>query len=55
MMRAFIEGSSEMALMYATETFLISGAIALGLSVNSGLFQVFSNRAFEKRDKRYLP
>ncbi|GAB2489801.1 threonine/serine exporter family protein [Alkalibacterium psychrotolerans] len=55
MMRAFIEGQSDTALMFATETFLISGAIALGLSVNSGLFQVFSNRAFEKREKRYLP
>lgn len=55
MMRAFIEGNSEAALMFATETFLVSGAIALGLSVNSGLFQVFSSRAFGKRDKRYLP
>lgn len=55
MMRAFIEGQSDTALMFATETFLISGAIALGLSVNSGLFQVFSNRAFAKREKRYLP
>lgn len=55
MMRAFIEGNSEAALMFATETFLVSGAIALGLSVNSGLFQIFSSRAFGKRDKRYLP
>ena len=55
MMRSFIEGNSEAALMFATETFLVSGAIALGLSVNSGLFQVFSNRTFGKRDKRYLP
>ncbi|EXJ23989.1 Integral membrane protein [Alkalibacterium sp. AK22] len=55
MMRAFVEGNSDFAFMYATETFLISGAIAVGLSVNSGLFQVFSNRAFAKREKRYLP
>ncbi|MFO8069146.1 MAG: threonine/serine exporter family protein [Alkalibacterium sp.] len=55
MMRAFIEGNSELALMYGTETFLVSGAIALGLSINSGLFQIFSNRTFAKRDKRYLP
>lgn len=55
MMRAFIEGNSELALMYGTETFLISGAIALGLSLNSGLFQVFSSRSFGKRDTRYLP
>lgn len=55
MMRAFIEGNSEAALMFGTETFLVSGAIALGLSLNSGLFQVFSSRTFGKRDKRYLP
>jgi len=55
MMRAFIEGNYEAALMFGTETFLVSGAIALGLSLNSGLFQVFSSRAFGKRDKRYLP
>ncbi|OJF93535.1 threonine/serine exporter family protein [Alkalibacterium sp. 20] len=55
MMRAFIEGHTELALMYGTETFLVSGAIALGLSINSGLFQIFSNRTFGKRDKRYLP
>lgn len=55
MMRAFIEGNSEMALMYGTETFLISGAIALGLSVNSALFQVFSSRHLTRKGKRYLP
>ncbi|GEK91980.1 threonine/serine exporter family protein [Alkalibacterium kapii] len=55
MMRAFIEGDSEAALLFGTETFLISGAIALGLSLNSGLFQVFSSRAFGRREKRYLP
>ncbi|MDN6193939.1 MAG: threonine/serine exporter family protein [Alkalibacterium sp.] len=55
MMRSFIEGDSEAALLFATETFLVSGAIALGLSLNSGLFQVFSSRAFGRREKRYLP
>ncbi|WP_208559569.1 threonine/serine exporter family protein [Marinilactibacillus kalidii] len=55
MMRAFIEGHSDMAFMYATETFLVSGAIALGLSVNSGLLQVLSSRKLGKREKRYLP
>lgn len=55
MMRAFVEGNSEMALMFGTETFLISGAIALGLSVNSALFQVFSSRQLTRKGKRYLP
>ena len=55
MMRSFIEGNSDLAFMYATETFLVSGAIALGLSVNSGLLQALSSRTLGKRDKRYLP
>jgi uncharacterized membrane protein YjjB (DUF3815 family) len=55
MMRAFVEGNSEMALMFATETFLVSGAIALGLSVNSALFQVLSSRTLGRKGKRYVP
>lgn len=55
MMRSFIEGNTELALTYATETFLISGAIALGLSINSGLIQAFSSRKLGTKDKRYLP
>ena len=55
MMRAFIEGNSNLAFMFATETFLVSGAIALGLSVNSGLLQVLSSKTLNRRGKRYLP
>ncbi|WP_161878517.1 threonine/serine exporter family protein [Alkalibacterium sp. MB6] len=55
MMRMFIEGNTSSALTAGTETFLISGAIALGLSVNSGIVQAFSKRAFDIKDKRYLP
>lgn len=55
MMRAFVEGNPEMALMFGTETFLVSGAIALGLSVNSAIFQVLSSRKLGRKGKRYVP
>lgn len=55
MMRAFVEGNIDLGLTYATDTFLVSGAIALGLSVNSGIIQAFSKRSLGTRDKRYLP
>lgn len=55
MMRAFVQGNPEVALTFGTETFLISGAIALGLSVNSAVFQIFSSRKLGRKGKRYVP
>ena len=55
MMRAFIEGNSMQGFQYATDTFLTAGALALGLSINGALFQLFSKRDLFKRGTKYVP
>lgn len=55
MMRAFVEGNSELGFDYATTTFLTAGALALGLSINGVVFQVFSTRSLFKQSNRYVP
>ncbi len=55
MMRAFVEGNSELGFQFATNTFLTAGALALGLSINGVFFQLFSSRDLFKRGKRYVP
>lgn len=37
MMRAFVEGNTNLGFEYATDTFLTAGALALGLSINGAL------------------
>jgi|SRR5690625_3503520 len=55
MMRAFVEGQSELGFEYATETFLTAGALALGLSLNGVFFQLISSRDLFKRGTKYVP
>lgn len=55
MMRAFVEGNTELGFQFATNTFLTAGALALGLSINSAFFQLFSSRDIFKRGKKYMP
>lgn len=55
MMRAFVEGNANIGFQYATSTFLTAGALALGLSVNGALFQLFTTRDLFKRGGKYVP
>ncbi|MEY8293059.1 threonine/serine exporter family protein [Carnobacteriaceae bacterium 52-44] len=55
MMRAFVEGNTNLGFEYATDTFLTAGALALGLSINGALFQLFSSRDLFKRGTKYVP
>lgn len=55
MMRAFVEGNANLGFEYATDTFLTAGALALGLSINGALFQLFSSRDLFKRGTKYVP
>lgn len=52
MMRALVEGNGEAALLFGTQTFLVSGAIALGLSLNSALFQIIQPYFFYPRNNK---
>jgi len=54
-MRAFVEGRIPMGMDYLVEVILTAGALALGLTVNSAVFQVFSPKAIWQRGRRYLP
>lgn len=53
MMRAFVEGNTELGFQFAVNTFLTAGALALGLSINSAVFQLFSSRDIFNRRKNY--
>src|SRR5699024_8576805 len=55
MMRAFVEGNTTLGVEYGTSTFLTAGALALGLSINGALFQLFSSRDLFKRGTKYVP
>lgn len=55
MMRAFVEGNSTLGFEYATSTFLTAGALALGLSINGVVFQLFTSRSLFKRGSKYVP
>ncbi len=55
MMRAFVEGESLLGFQFATQTFLTAGALALGLSINGALFQLFSKKDLFKRGTKYVP
>lgn len=55
MMRAFVEGDTLLGFEYATTTFLIAGALALGLSINGAFFQVISSRNIFKKGSKYVP
>lgn len=54
-MRSFVEGEILLGMNYLIETILTAGALALGLTVNSAVFQVFSPKAIWRRGRRYLP
>ena len=55
MMLAFVEGNTTLGVEYGTSTFLTAGALALGLSINGALFQLFSSRDLFKRGTKYVP
>lgn len=55
MMRAFVEGNTELGFQFATTTFLTAGALALGVSINGALFQLFSSRNIFNRGDQYVP
>ena len=55
MMRAFVEGNTELGFQFATTTFLTAGALALGLSINGAFFQLFSSRSLFNRGDQYVP
>lgn len=55
MMRAFVEGNMNLGLEYGIETFLTAGALALGLSINGVVFQLFTSRSIFKRGSHYVP
>ena len=44
MMRSFVEGQTNLGVQFAINTFLTAGALALGLLINSALFQILSSR-----------
>lgn len=54
MMRAFVEGNTELGFQFAINTFLTAGALALGLSINSAFFQLISSRDIFKRGEKYI-
>lgn len=53
MMRAFIEGNADLGISFGTETLLAGGALALGLALNSAIFQLFTNRNILGRNSRF--
>jgi uncharacterized membrane protein YjjB (DUF3815 family) len=55
MMRAFIEGNSDLGFQYGVTTFLTAGALALGLSVNGVLFQIITSRSLNRPGRKYVP
>jgi len=55
MMRSLVTGETLLAIDYLVETLLTGGAIALGLTVNSAIFQALSPRNIWQKGKRYLP
>lgn len=54
MMRAFIEEQFTDAIAYAAETFFISGAIALGISMSTAVFQIIQSIWVDKSTWRRL-
>lgn len=55
MMRAFVEGHTDLGFQYATDTFLTAGALALGLAINGVFFQLITSRDLFKRGTKYVP
>ncbi|WP_028273450.1 threonine/serine exporter family protein [Atopococcus tabaci] len=55
MMRSFIGGDNAGGSQYAIDTFLVAGALALGLALNSAAFQLFTTRNLFRRGRRYIP
>lgn len=55
MMRAFVEGYTNLGLEYMTSTFLTAGALVLGLSINGASFQLITSRSLFKRGSKYVP
>lgn len=55
MMRAFVEGNTDLGFEYGVSTFLTAGALALGLSINGALFQLFTTRSLTKVGRKYVP
>jgi len=55
MMRAFVEGYMNLGLEYGMNTFLTAGALALGLSLNGVVFQLFTSKSIFKRGRNYVP
>lgn len=54
-MRSFVEGNSDRGFELLITTFMVAGALALGLALNSALFQLFSSRNLFRRGRRFLP
>ena len=55
MMRAFVEGNASLGFEHATNTFLTAGALALGLSINCAMFQLFGSRNIFSPRNKYVP
>lgn len=55
MMRSFVEGNNASGAQFAIDTFLVAGALALGIALNSAAFQLFSTRNLFRRGRRYIP
>ncbi|EKU92944.1 Uncharacterized conserved protein [Alloiococcus otitis] len=53
-MRSFVTGEYFLATGYFIDTFIIAGAIALGLTVNTAIFQVLSPKSIIQQGRRYF-
>lgn len=54
-MRSFVMGEYILATGHIIDTFIIAGAIALGLTINTAIVQVLSPKAILQQGRRYLP
>ena len=52
MMRSFVEGQTNLGVQFAIGTFLTAGGLALGLLINSALFQLLSSHDIFKRGQK---
>lgn len=52
MMRSFVEGQTNLGVQFAINTFLTAGGLALGLLINSALFQILSSRNLLNKEQK---
>lgn len=55
MMRSFVEGQTNLGVQFAINTFLTAGGLALGLLINSALFQIISSHDLFKQGPKQSP